>query len=503
MNTRPLSPTVALAVALTLGLTACGETAKLPVSAGIGPDPQLPEPNKTLIPTVNIAQAVPWPEGSTPTPAPGTTVTAFARDLDHPRWVYVLPNGDVLVAESNAPERPKRKGIKTWVMNKVMARAGAGVPSADRITLLRDADGDGTAELRAVFLEDLHSPFGMALIDDKLYVANADAVVSFPYSEGQTSINDKAEHVVDLPGGPLNHHWTKNIIASPDGSRLFATVGSNSNVGENGMEAETGRAAIWEIDPETGLHRIYASGLRNPNGMAWEPDSGMLWTVVNERDEIGSDLVPDYLTSVQEKGFYGWPYSYYGQHVDERVEPPKPELVEKAIVPDYALGTHVAALGLAHSAGNALPPQFAEGMFIGEHGSWNRKPRAGYKVVFVAFDGAKPTKELPVDVLTGFLNEDEEAMGRPVGVAIDRRGGLLVADDVGNVIWRVASATAQPLTAQPAGAAPSAAPVAPGADPAVQAASGGPAATAASSITAPMDTAASAAPASPAASPAQ
>ena len=422
---------------LAAGLVACGDTATLRPSAGMGTNPTLPKPVASLIPTVNIAPAKGWPAGMTPTPMQGLTVNALAAGLDHPRWVYVLPNGDVLVAESNAPPKPEdSKGIRGWIMKKVMARAGAGVPSANRITLLRDVDGDGKADVRTVFLQNLNSPFGMTLVGSDLYIANADAVVRFPYQTGQTSISAAPTKVVDLPAGPINHHWTKNVIASADGSRLYVTVGSNSNVAENGMAAEEGRAAIWEVDPKTGSHRVFASGLRNPNGMAWAPGSGALWTVVNERDEIGSDLVPDYLTSVKDGGFYGWPYSYYGQHVDERVKPQNPELVAKATSPDYALGSHVASLGLAFSDGKTLPAALASGAFIGEHGSWNRKPHSGYKVVFVPFASGKPNG-LPLDVLTGFLSDDGHAYGRPVGVAMDTRGALLVADDVGNVVWRV------------------------------------------------------------------
>jgi glucose/arabinose dehydrogenase len=422
-------------------LAACGETARLPEAAGYGPQPQLPPPNKTLVPTVNVAPAVGWPAGRMPQPAAGLKVTAFAGGLDHPRWLHVLPNGDVLVAESNAPPKPDGGGLKAWAMKLVMKRAGAGVPSANRITLLRDADGDGTAETRTAFLEGLTSPFGMALVGDTLYVANADALVSFPYQTGQTRITSPATRVVDLPAG-LNHHWTKNVIAGPDGRRLYVTVGSNSNVGENGMDIEEGRAAVWEVDPATRAHRLYATGLRNPNGMAWEPATGMLWTVVNERDEIGSDLVPDYLTSVKDGGFYGWPYSYFGQNVDARVTPQRPELVARAIVPDYALGTHTASLGLAWSDGKQAP--FARGMVIGQHGSWNRKPRSGYKVIHVPFDEAGRPQGNPQDLLTGFLSPDGEAYGRPVGVVFDAKGGLLVADDVGNIIWRVSSAQARP-----------------------------------------------------------
>jgi glucose/arabinose dehydrogenase len=429
-----------LVAAVAAALAACGDTSKLPEGASIGPNPALPAPTKSLlIPTIDIAPAVGWPAGAKPTAAAGLAVVSMASDLAHPRWLYVLPNGDVLVAESNAPpkEMPGAMAkVKAWVMKQVMTRAGAGVPSADRITLLRDADGDGVAEVKSPFLEGLHSPFGMALVGDDLYVANADAVVRFPYRAGETRIAAPAAKVVDLPGGPINHHWTKNIIAAPDGSRLYATVGSNSNVGENGMENEEGRAAIWEVDPKAGTKRLFASGLRNPNGMAWEPRSKVLFTVVNERDEIGSDLVPDYLTSVREGAFYGWPYSYYGQHVDERPKPPRPELVASAVKPDYALGTHVAALGLSTSEGAALPAPFRDGMFVGLHGSWNRKPPSGYKVVFVPFAEGRPAGQ-PVDVLTGFLDSEGKAQGRPVGVAIDRRGALLVADDVGNRVWRV------------------------------------------------------------------
>ncbi|MFC6281265.1 MULTISPECIES: PQQ-dependent sugar dehydrogenase [Polaromonas] len=419
------------------GLVACGDTALLPPEAGMGANPTLPQPKHSFIPTVNIAPAKGWPEGLMPTPMAGLEVTALAAGLEHPRWVYVLPNGDMLVAESNAPPKPDDgKGIRGWFMKLVMGRAGAGAPTANRITLLRDADGDGKAETRTVFLQNLNSPFGMVLVGNDFYVANTDAVLRFPYQSGQTSITAAPVKVVDLPAGPINHHWTKNIIASLDGSKLYVTVGSNSNVGERGVEAEAGRAAIWEVDAKTGAHRVFASGLRNPNGMGWAPESGALWTVVNERDEIGSDLVPDYLTSVRDGAFYGWPYSYYGQHVDERVKPPRPDLVARAVSPDYALGSHVAPLGMVFSEGNALPPSLAAGAFVGEHGSWNRVPYSGYKVVFVPFRQGQPFG-LPVDVLTGFLSPEGHAYGRPVGVAMDKRGALLVADDVGNVVWRV------------------------------------------------------------------
>ncbi len=431
---------LALVIALAGGLAACGESSSLQVSDGTGPSPKLPEPNNTLIPTVNIAPAVGWPAGGKPTAAAGTQVAAFAEGLDHPRWLYVLPNGDVLVAETNAPPKPDdSSGIRGWVMKKIMGKAGAGVPSPNRITLLRDADHDGVAETRTVFLQNLNSPFGMTLVGNDLYVADTDRLLRFHYEPGATEIKTQPIKVTDLPGGTLNHHWTKNVIASKDGSKLYVTVGSNSNVGENGLDKEEGRAAIWEVDRATGNHRIFASGIRNPNGLAWEPTTGALWTAVNERDEIGSDLVPDYITSVKDGGFYGWPFSYYGQHVDVRVKPQNLDLVAKAIAPDYAVGPHTASLGLTFAEGNSLPAQFQQGAFIGQHGSWNRKPHSGYKVIFVPFAAGKPNGA-PVDVLTGFLDKDENALGRPVGVVIDQQGGLLVADDVGNKVWRVSSA---------------------------------------------------------------
>ena len=428
---------------LMLNLAGCGDVATLPESAGVGPRPALPAPHPTLIPTVHIAPAKGWPAGATPVAAAGFAVNAYATGLDHPRWLYVLANGDVLVAESNGPPRPDNaRGIKGWVMKLITKRAGGGVPSANRITLLRDADGDGIAETRTVFLNGLNSPFGMALIGSDLYVANTDSIMRYRYHTGDTQITAPGVKVVDLPAGTINHHWTKNVIASRDGSRLYATVGSNSNAGENGIENEVNRAAIFEIDPATGRSRLFASGMRNPNGLDWQPQSGVLWTVVNERDELGSDLVPDYLTSVQDGAFYGFPYSYYGQHVDARVQPPRPDLVARAAVPDYALGNHVAPLGLVFYRGSLLPQRYAGGAFIGEHGSWNRKPRSGYKVIFVAFANGRPVGA-PEDVLTGFVNAEGDALGRPVGVAVDRAGALLVADAVGNVIWRVQPAASK------------------------------------------------------------
>jgi glucose/arabinose dehydrogenase len=434
---RPLIVWPALAAALALG--GCGSEAKLSVDDGTGPVPKLPSPEKSLVPIVNIAPAVGWTEGGAPVAAQGLRVAAFAGKLDHPRWLHVLPNGDVLVAETAAPERPDDgKGIKGFFMRKAMRRAGSAVPSADRITLLRDADGDGVAERRSALIENLNSPFGMDLVGGSLYVANTDALLRFPYREGDTKITAPGAKVADLPAGTLNHHWTKNVLASPDGAKLYVTVGSNSNVAENGMDQEVERAAILEIDAATGARRVYASGLRNPNGLVWEPETGLLWTVVNERDELGSDLVPDYLTSVRRGGFYGWPYSYFGRIVDERVEPPRPDLVAQAIKPDYALGPHTASLGLALSEGAKFPARFGTGMFVGQHGSWNREPLSGYRVIFVPFRGGRPSGP-PLDVLTGFVDGDGNAKGRPVGVAVDTRGGLLVADDVGNVIWRVSA----------------------------------------------------------------
>jgi glucose/arabinose dehydrogenase len=424
-----------------LALAACGEMARHDLAAGTGPRPVLPEPALTLLPTVNIAPAVGWAAGALPVAAEGLQVQAYATNLDHPRWLYVLPNGDVLVAETNAPPKPDdARGLRGWFMGLVMKRAGAGTPSANRITLLRDTDGDGRADQRHVLLQDLNSPFGMALVGDQLYVATSDAVLRFPYAPGDTRITAPAVKVLDLPGGPINHHWTKNLLASPDGRKLYVSVGSNSNVGERGMAAEAGRAAIWELDLASGAHRIFASGLRNPNGMAWVPKGGaaVLWTVVNERDELGSDLVPDYLTSVRDGAFYGWPYSYYGPHVDTRVQPPAPDQVARAIPPDYALGAHVAPLGLVAATGHALPERFAQGLFIGEHGSWNRRPHSGYQVVFVGFVDGRPSGK-PLDVLGGFLDAEGRAQGRPVGVAVDGGGALLVADDVGNVVWRVSA----------------------------------------------------------------
>jgi glucose/arabinose dehydrogenase len=416
---------------------ACGSPARLPVSAETGVNPVIPRPKESVIPVINVVTAKGWPDGAMPVASDGLAVRPFATGLVHPRWLYVLPNGDVLVAETNAPARPDdNKGIKGFFFKVFLAKGGGAAPNMNRIILLRDTNGDGVADTRSVFLSGLYAPFGMTLVGNALYVANADAIVRFPYTTGVTNIVAPGEKLVDLPGGRINHHWTKNVIATPDGSKLYASVGSNSNIMENGLLHEQYRAAIWEIDRATGKHRVFASGLRNPVGLAWEPESRALWVAVNERDEFGSDLVPDYITSVRDGGFYGWPFSYYGRHVDYRPEPQRPSLIDRAIVPDYALGPHTASLGLTWSGAKALPPRFNGGMFVGQHGSWYRKPWSGYKVIFVPFQNGKPNGQ-PIDVLTGFLKPNGEAQGRPVGVAVDSAGALLVADDVGNTIWRV------------------------------------------------------------------
>ena len=432
----------AICLLCTIALVACTSAGPPELATGqdIGPTPVLAAPQKALIPTVNIAPAVGWPENGKPVAADGFAVNAFARGLEHPRTVYVLPNGDVLVAETNAPPRPENaKGLKGVAMNAVMKKAGAAVPSANRITLLRDADGDGVAEVRSVFLRGLNSPFGIALAGDVLYVANTDAVLRFPYREGDIAIAAAGVKVADLPAGAINYHWTKSLAVSADGKRLYVGVGSNSNVGERGMHNEVERAAILEIDAASGARRVFASGLRNPTALAWEPQGGALWSVVNERDELGDDLVPDYLTSVRDGAFYGFPYSYYGQHVDTRMQPQDPARVAKAIAPDYALGSHVAPLGLAFYTGASLPPRYRNGAFIGLHGSWNRDPMSGYSVVFVPFADARPSGPIET-VLDGFVNAEGDAQGRPVGVAMAGDGALLVADDVGNAIWRLSAA---------------------------------------------------------------
>jgi glucose/arabinose dehydrogenase len=430
---------IVIALAVLFWLSSGGK-AQLDVAQVQGRFPQIVDPTSRIIPVVNVAKRVGWAEGAAPVPAPGLKVVAFAKGLDHPRWLYVLPNGDVLVAESNKPASyGDGGGFKGWVQGLLMGRGGAKAASANRITLLRDADGDGVAEVKTPFLTGLWGPIGMSLIGDQLYVANTDALVRFPYVAGATSITAKGVKVIDLPGKPLNHHWTKNIIAAPDGKSIYVAIGSNSNVGENGLDIEQDRARIWQVDLATGSKNVFAYGLRNPVGLAFEPHSGMLWTAVNERDELGSDIVPDYITSVQFGGFYGWPWYYWGGFEDTRVQPRNPDIRQYVIRPDYAMGPHTASLGLTFATGAALGPKFANGAFVGQHGSWNRKPASGYKVAFVPFDGKgwPVAGAKPVDVLTGFLNKDGAAQGRPVGVTIDKKGGLLVADDAGNVVWRV------------------------------------------------------------------
>jgi glucose/arabinose dehydrogenase len=444
-QTRRMSRLAILCTAICgLGLAGCDEQGG-DISAQIGANPKLPEPQQYLLPPMHVAKTAPWGKDETPTVSPGLQVHALAKGFEHPRSLYVLPNGDVLVVESSGPKAPVNRP-KDLIMGWVQAYAGSGAKGANRITLLRGLKADGSAEQRTVFLDHLTSPFGVALVGQDLYVANTDAIIRYPYSEGQTSITAEGIKLTDLPGGPIDHHWTKSLLASSDGSKLYVGVGSNSNITENGIGAEYERAAIWEVDRASGAHRIFASGVRNPTGLAWEPDSGKLWAIANERDELGPDLVPDYLTSVQDGAFYGWPYSYYGQHVDPRVEPQRPDLVARAIPPDYALSSHVAPLGLAmYKAGGGLPASFSTGAFVGEHGSWDRNPLNGYKVVFVPFSGGHPNG-MAQDVVTGFLDADQHARGRPVGVALDHSGGLLIADDLGNTVWRVSASGEAPAT---------------------------------------------------------
>jgi glucose/arabinose dehydrogenase len=444
---------IASTTALALVLSGCSDDGdSFDISSQIGPDPVLPEPSQELLPDLKVAEVVGWGEDETPDVIEGFTISAYARDLANPRTVHTLPNGDVLVVQSKAPpgkpvERPKDV-IRDFIMS--MASGGGDSKPTNLITLLRDTDRDGTVDERYDLLEDLNSPFGIAFVDDTLYVAAADAVLAYDYQLGQNEITTPPRVLTPLPGGPINHHWTKDLALSPDERFLYASVGSNSNAGERGLEAEKGRAAIWQIDRETGASRIYASGLRNPNGLTFNPESGALWTVVNERDELGPNLVPDYMTSVQDRGFYGWPWSYFGQHVDPRLHPPRPDMVEQAIKPDYALSSHVAALGLAFSMGMAMPEDFANGAFVGNRGSWNRSQFNGYKVLYVPFENGRPAGKAR-DVVTGFLDaEAEEAHGRPVGVGFDGTGALLIADDAGNTVWRVAAIDAAPL-AEPLG----------------------------------------------------
>ena len=450
-----------VACASLLTLAGCGGDDHFDVSSQIGPNPNLPEPQQYLFPPMKLAPVVGWKDGETPSAPEGLKVTALATGLQHPRELYVLPNGDVLVVESKKPpgepiKRPKDL-VMGWVESFVTSGgSGANQPS-NRITLLRDANGDGVPEVRSTFLDHLNSPFGVALVGNDLYVANTDAIMHYTYHPGDTQISEPGTVLTPLPGGPIDHHWTKSLVASRDGALLYVGVGSNSNITENGLEAEKNRAAIWEVDRASGRWRLFATGLRNPNGLSIEPQTGALWTVVNERDELGPNLVPDYMTSVRDGGFYGWPYSYYGQHVDPRVQPPRPDLVAKAIMPDYALSSHVAPLGMAFATGTSLPAKYRGGAFVGEHGSWDRQHFNGYKVVYVPFDGGKPNGKAE-DVVTGFLDPNGKARGRPVGVAIDKSGALLIADDVGNTVWRVTATDATPQTAGGAGTTTGAAP---------------------------------------------
>ena len=419
-------------------LVACAPQGGDP-SKQYGANPYLPEPQQFVMPPMSVPLYVGWKAGETPTVPRGLQIQAIATGFMHPRIVYPLPNGDILVVEANAPPTVNFRP-KDYLTGPVVNRAGAGAAGGNRITLLRDANGDGKPELRTIFLDRLNSPFGITLVGNTLYVANTDGIMAFPYTLGETRITRPGVQLTDLPAGQIDHHWTKSLVASPDGSKLYVGVGSNSNITENGLDVEYGRAAIYEVDRATGAKRIYASGVRNPTGVAFEPQTKKLWAIANERDEIGPDLVPDYLTSVKDGGFYGWPYSYYGQHVDVRVHPQRPDLVAKAIPPDYALSSHVAPLGLTFSAGQRLAPALANGAFIGEHGSWDRSPLNGYKVVFVPFANGRPNGP-PRTIVNGFLARDGKSVhGRPVGVAIDRTGALLIADDAGNTVWRVSAA---------------------------------------------------------------
>ncbi|QKJ89077.1 sorbosone dehydrogenase family protein [Paramixta manurensis] len=439
MKTRAFFPLMALSAAVILA--GCDDTSSIDQDQQIGANPKLPAAQNFLLPPMKVPKGIGWKEGEKPKVAAGLKIEKVADGFEHPRQLYVLPNGDVLVVESNGPgdpiTQPKQK-VMGWVQNF----SGSGGKGGNRITLLRNPSGDGVTWQKSPFLENLHSPFGIQLIGSDLYVANADSLMKYHYQTGQTKITDPGTELTELPGGPINHHWTKSLLASPDGKKLYVGVGSNSNITENGIGAEYRRANVLEVDVATGASRIYASGLRNPTGLQWEPQTGQLWAVANERDEIGADLVPDYLTSVKEGAFYGWPYSYYGQHVDKRVQPQRPDLVAKAIKPDYALSSHVAPLALWFYTGTNLPQEYRGGAFISEHGSWDRKPLNGYRVAYVTFKDGKPVG-LPKPVVTGFLTDDgSEVHGLPVGLAMDKQGALLVADDAGNTVWRVTAANA-------------------------------------------------------------
>jgi glucose/arabinose dehydrogenase len=433
-----MSPRASLGLAFLLALCACGPKGMDP-QRQVGPDPDLPPIQRRLLPQMRLPKIVGWRRGETPVAAPGLRIRALATGLDGPRTLYVLPNGDILVVETQAPRPSPLANPGEFAAHLVESLTHSRHPGRNRILLLRDANGDGVPELETVFLDRLKSPFGVALVGNDLYVADTDAVLRFPYRPGETRITAPGVKLCDLPAGPIDHHWTKSLTASPDGAKLYVGVGSNSNITENGMQAEAGRASIWEIDRTTGAHREFATGLRNPTGVAFEPMTRMLWTVVNERDELGPDLVPDYLTSVRDGGFYGWPYSYWGAHLDPRVRPKRPDLVARAIVPDYSLSSHVAPLGVVFYTAADLPARYRGGAFISEHGSWNRDPFSGYKVVYVPFAAGRPAGPAQ-DVVTGFLTAEGEARGRPVGLAVDAHGGLLIADDAGDTVWRVTAA---------------------------------------------------------------
>jgi glucose/arabinose dehydrogenase len=426
-----------VAAAACLALAACSSNHdNFDKSTQYGPDPQLPEPSRALLPRMNVSEVVGWAQGETPTVPQGFRIEAIATGLSSPRNVYPLPNGDLLVIESKKEAKEPLERPKRLVMGWVEAQAhGSGNGPSNRILLLRDSNGDGKPDAQSVLIDHLNAPFGVVLVGDALYVADTDAILRYPFKAGDSKVGGEATKLVDLPAGPINHHWTKSLTASPDGSKLYVGVGSNSNILERGLTAEMNRADILEVDPKTGAFHIFASGLRNPNGLTFYPGSDVLWTVVNERDELGPNLVPDYMTSVKPGAFYGWPYSYWGQHEDARVRPQRPDLVKAAIKPDYGLSSHVAPLGLTFYTGSAFPAQFKGGAFIGEHGSWNRPERNGYRVVFVRFEDGKPVGQ-PMDFVTDFLKGDG-ARGRPVGVAVDKSGALIVADDVGNTVWRV------------------------------------------------------------------
>jgi glucose/arabinose dehydrogenase len=431
-------------------LAACSSSQQIDPMQQTGPDPLLPKVNEPiLLPRTNVPPVVGWKKGELPIVPAGFQIQPMATGLMSPRRVYALPNGDILVVQALKEGKEPIERLKNPFFDLIFGSAHATSQKGptNRITLLRDADGDGTPELKSVLLDHLNSPFGIVLVGSDLYVAETDKIMRYPFTPGQTTITAKGEKVIDLPAGAINHHWTKDLTASPDGSKLYVSVGSNSNVQERGPEAETGRAAIWEVDPKTGSYRIFASGLRNPNGLTFYPGSNTLWTVVNERDELGSNLVPDYMTSVRDGGWYGWPFSYWGQHVDARVHPQHPELVARAIKPDYGLSSHVAPLGLTFYTGASFPPMFRGGAFVGEHGSWNRAELNGYKVVFIRFAAGRPVGK-PINFVTGFLGPDGKIRGRPVGLAVDRTGALIIADDVGNLVWRVSYAAAASGTQQ-------------------------------------------------------